>query len=210
VKIGILGSGDVARALAAGFLKRGDDVMLGTRDASKLAQWKAAAGGRASVGSFAKTADFGEIVVLATHGMSTLEVLEAADESSFHGKVVIDATNPIEVDNGKPRLAIGLDDSLGERIQRAIPRARVVKAFNTVGSSSMVDPQFAGGPPTMFVAGNDDAAKRDVADVLKAFGWDAADLGGIETARYLEPMCFAWIAYGIKNGTWHHAFKLLR
>jgi hypothetical protein len=210
MNVGILGSGDVAKALAAGFLQRGDTVMLGTREPEKLAEWKATAGPKASVGSTGHAAEFGEIIVLATHGMATLEVIEAAGEGAFADKIVIDATNPIRESDEGPRLAIGFDDSLGERIQNAIRRASVVKAFNTVGSPEMVNPKFAGGPPTMFIAGDDDEAKSDVTQILRDFGWETADLGGIHNARYLEPMCFAWIAYGIKNNTWHHAFKLLR
>jgi 8-hydroxy-5-deazaflavin:NADPH oxidoreductase len=209
MNVGILGSGDVAKALAAGFLQRGDTVMLGTREPEKLAQWKASAGSRASVGSTAQTSEFGEMLVLATHGMSTLEVIEAAGEGAFADKVVIDATNPIREGDEGPYLAIGLDDSLGERIQNAIRRAKVVKAFNTVGSPEMVNPKFAGGPPTMFIAGDDDAAKAEVTGILRDFGWETADLGGIAASRYLEPMCFAWIAYGMRNHGWHHAFKLL-
>jgi predicted dinucleotide-binding enzyme len=210
MNIGILGSSDVAQALAAGFLKRGDAVMLGTREPEKLAAWKTDAGANASVGSTARTAEFGEIIVLATHGLATLEVIEAAGEGAFADKIVIDATNPIREGDEGPYLAIGFDDSLGERIQNAIRRANVVKAFNTVGAAEMVDPRFTGGPPTMFIAGDDDAAKSIVTTILRDFGWDTADLGGIHAARCLEPMCFAWLAYGIKNGTWHHAFKLLR
>lgn len=210
MNIGILGSGDVAKALAAGFLNRGDTVMLGTREPEKLGAWKATAGANARVGSTAQTAEFGEIIVLATHGMATLEVIEAAGEGAFADKIVIDATNPIREGTDGPYLAIGLDDSLGERIQNEIRRANVVKAFNTVGSAEMVSPKFTGGPPTMFIAGNNDAAKEQVTGILRDFGWETADLGGIEAARYLEPMCFAWIAYGIKNNGWHHAFKMLR
>ena len=209
MNIGILGSGDVAKALAAGFLKRGDAVMLGTREPEKLADWKAAAGAKASVGSTARTAEFGELIVLATHGLATLEVIEAAGEGAFADKIVIDATNPIRQGADGPYLAIGLDDSLGERIQNEIRRAHVVKAFNTVGCAEMVDPKFAGGPPTMFIAGENDAAKAQVTAILTDFGWTTADLGGIHASRYLEPMCFAWLSYGIKTGTWHHAFKLL-
>ncbi len=209
MNIGILGSGDVAKALAAGFLQRGDTVMLGTREPEKLAAWKATAGANASVGSTAQTAEFGEIIVLATNGLATLEVIEAAGEGAFADKIVIDATNPIRIGDEGPYLAIGFDDSLGERIQNEIRRAHVVKAFNTVGSAEMVDPKFAGGPPTMFIAGENDAAKAQVTTILRDFGWETADLGGIHASRYLEPMCFAWLAYGMKTGTWHHAFKLL-
>lgn len=183
--------------------------MLGTREPEKLAAWKATAGANASVGSTAQTAEFGEIIVLATNGLATLEVIEAAGEGAFADKIVIDATNPIRIGDEGPYLAIGFDDSLGERIQNEIRRAHVVKAFNTVGSAEMVNPKFAGGPPTMFIAGENDAAKAQVTTILRDFGWETADLGGIHASRYLEPMCFAWLAYGMKTGTWHHAFKLL-
>lgn len=209
MNIGILGSGDVARALAAGFLERGDDVMLGTRDPEKLKQWLGEHS-KASVGSFADAASFGEIVVLALLGSATISVLQQAGASAFDGKVVIDATNPLRFDEHGPQLFVGFDDSLGERVQRALPKARVVKAFNTVGSPEMVHPSFEGGPPSMFVAGDDAAAKDAVNGILRDFGWDVVDLGGIAASRYLEPMCMAWVVYGMRRNAWHHAFKLLR
>jgi 8-hydroxy-5-deazaflavin:NADPH oxidoreductase len=210
MKIGILGSGDVAKTLGAGFVSRGDEVMLGTRDVAKLTDWLSEHP-KTRAGSFEDAATFGEIVVLATLGAATIGIIDAVGAAPFAGKVVIDATNPLRFDEAGPHLSVGFDDSLGEQVQRAIPRARVVKAFNTVGSQHMVHPDFQGGPPTMFVAGNDDAAKRTVQQILKDFGWDVADLGGIESSRYLEPMCLAWLVYGIRNGGgWHHAFKLLR
>jgi len=208
MKIGILGSGDVATSLAHGFLSRGHEVMLGTRDAAKLADWQTEHAG-ARVGSFAQSAAFGEIVVLATLGTATESAIEQAGPQNFGGKVVIDATNPLNFDNGI-HLAIGFNDSEGELVQRTLPMSKVVKAFNTVGNQYFVDPQFAGGPPTMFIAGNDDGAKREVAKIIESFGWESADLGGIESSRYLEAMCMAWLAYGAQSGTWHHAFKLLR
>jgi len=209
MKIGILGSGGVAQSLGAGFLGRGDTVMLGTRDPAKLKEWLEQHP-KASVGSFKDAVTFGEIVVLATLGTAVVSVIESCGASAFEGKLVIDATNPLRFDDEGPHLAVGFDDSLGEQVQRALPDARVVKAFNTVGSQHMVHPQFESGPPTMFLAGNDDAAKQAVVSILHDFGWDAADLGGIESARYLEPMCMAWVAYGRGAGNWHHAFKLLR
>jgi len=209
MKIGILGSGDVAKSLARGFLSHGYEVMLGTRDAAKLAPWLKEQHPSAHVGSFEQTASFGEIVAIATLGTATLSAIEQAGPRNFAGKVVIDTTNPLSFGDKKIQLAIGFDDSLGERVQRALPKARVVKAFNTVGNQYFVDPQFDGGPPTMFIAGNDDAAKNEVVKILQSFGWESADLGGIESSRYLEPMCMAWLAYGAHSGTWHHAFKLL-
>jgi predicted dinucleotide-binding enzyme len=209
MKAGILGSGDVAKALAAGFLGRGDAVMMGTRDPAKLNEWLEQHP-KASVGSFKDAATFGEIVIVATRGTAAVSVIESAGAAAFDGKLVIDATNPLRFDETGPQLAVGFNDSLGEQVQRALPGARVVKAFNTVGSQHMVHPQFDGGPPTMFFAGNDDGAKQTVAAILRDFGWDVADLGGIESARYLEPMCMAWVVYGRGAGNWHHAFKLLR
>jgi 8-hydroxy-5-deazaflavin:NADPH oxidoreductase len=208
MKVGILGSGDVAKSLAHGFLSRGHEVTLGTRDSAKLTGWQKEHSG-AQVGSFAEAATFGETIVLATFGTATVAALEQAGPGNFDGKVVIDATNPLRFDDKGPHLAVGFDDSLGEQVQRALPDARVVKAFNTVGNQYFVDPHFEGGPPTMFVAGNDDAAKRQVEEIIESFGWESADLGGIESSRYLEPMCMAWLAYGARTHSWHHAFKLL-
>ncbi|MBV8118018.1 MAG: NAD(P)-binding domain-containing protein, partial [Candidatus Eremiobacteraeota bacterium] len=203
------GSGDVAKALGDGFLGRGDAVMLGTRDANKLKDWLEQHP-KASVGSFKDAATFGELIVLATLGSADAAVIASADAASFAGKVVIDATNPLRFDETGPHLSVGFDDSLGEQVQRALPGARVVKAFNTVGAPHMVRPQFDGGPPSMFIGGDDDAAKQTVTTILRDFGWDVVDLGGIDAARCLEPMCLAWVEYGRRNGTWNHAFKLLR
>lgn len=209
MNVGILGSGDVAKVLGDGFRSRGHHVMLGTRDANKLAEWKAAGGANASVGSFADAATFGEIVVLATHGMATEEILRTVGAAAFDGKIVIDATNPLTFDESGPHLAIGFSDSLGERVQRALPGARVVKAYNTVGSPLMIDPKLEGGPPDMFIAGNDDAAKASVVQMLREFGWNSIDMGGIEASRLLEPLCMVWVVHGLRSGAWTHAFKFL-
>lgn len=209
MNVGILGSGDVAKALGAGFLSRGHGVMLGTRDEAKLADWQGEHPG-AKVGSFADAAEFGELVAIATLGMAAQSAIELAGKQNFRGKIVIDATNPLRFDATGVHLAIGFSDSLGERVQAALPESRVVKAFNTVGNQFFVDPNFAGGLPSMFVAGNDDGAKAEVGKILESFGWEMVDLGAIESSRYLEPICMAWMAYGATTGTWHHAFKLLR
>jgi 8-hydroxy-5-deazaflavin:NADPH oxidoreductase len=210
VKVGVLGSGDVGKVLAGGFLKLGHEVRIGSRSPEKLQEWAAGAGGGASAGTFAEAAKFGDIIVLATHGEGTQSAVELAGAGNFDGKVVIDATNPLDFSSGGPQLSIGFNDSLGERVQRWLPNARIVKAFNTVGNAHMIDPQFPGGPPTMFIAGNDADAKKIVTQVSEAWGWDVADLGGIESSRWLEAMCMAWLAYGSTNGTWRHAFRLLR
>lgn len=210
VKVGVLGSGDVGKVLAGGFLKLGHEVRIGSRSPEKVKEWAANAGAGASTGTFAEAAEFGDIIVLATLGEATQSAVEMAGAGNFDGKVVIDATNPLDFSSGGPQLSIGFNDSLGEKVQRWLPKAKVVKAFNTVGNAHMIDPQFPGGPPTMFIAGNDADAKKLVTQICEAWGWDVADLGGIESSRYLEPMCLTWVLCGIHTGSWNHAFKLLR
>lgn len=212
MKIGILGSGDVAQALAKGFLGIGDEVKLGAREArnEKLAAFVQKQGGKASQGTFEDAAKFGELVILATLGVANEAALAAAGPKNLEGKIVIDTTNPLDFSSGGPALAFGHTDSAGERVQRQLPGAKVVKAWNTVGNAHMINPDFPGGPPDMFIAGDDAEAKARVSEILRRFGWGVCDLGGIVASRYLEPMCMAWVAYALKNGGWNHAFKLLR
>ena len=212
MKIGILGTGDVGRALGSAFAKLGNDVKLGSRDPNKpeAVAWAKAAGARASVGTFADAAGFGELVVIATLGSATETALRSAGIERFRGKVVIDTTNPLDFSTGKPVLYVGRTDSAGEQVQRLLPDARVVKAFNTVGNALMFQPKLAGGPPDMFICGNDDGAKNTVTAILGDFGWGTVDAGGIEASRGLEPMCLVWVGYGARTNTWTHAFRLLR
>ncbi|MGH7281074.1 MAG: NADPH-dependent F420 reductase [Polyangiaceae bacterium] len=210
MKVGILGSGDVGKALGKGFVKHGHEVKIGSRDTSKLDAWVKENGAKASAGSFADAAKFGELVVLATLGNAVESVIGLAGKESFDDKVVIDATNPLKMEpNQLPQLSIAGNDSLGEQVQRWLPKAKVVKAFNTVGNAYMVDPKFEGGPPDMFIGGDYDGAKHTVTEILKSFGWGVVDLGGISASRYLEPMCIVWVHHGIKSGKWNHAFKFL-
>jgi 8-hydroxy-5-deazaflavin:NADPH oxidoreductase len=211
MKIGILGTGDVGKSLGNGFLATGHQVMMGSRDANneKAVAWAKEKG--ASTGTFADAAKFGDIVVLALLWSGTENALRLAGPGNVAGKVVIDATNPLNFPPNAPmELAVGHTDSGGEQVQRWLPSARVVKAFNTVGQAHMYQPQFAGGPPDMFICGNDAGAKQTVTEILKTFGWPAIDIGGIEGSRVLEPLCILWIGHGMRTGTWHHAFKLLR
>jgi len=213
MNIGILGTGNVARSLAAGFLRLSHAVRLGTRDphSEKVKEWLASAGKGASAGTFAEAAAFGEIAVLATSWSGTENALNLAGRKAFAGKVVIDATNPLIIRPGAPpALALGHTDSGGEQVQRWLPEARVVKCFNMVGHAHMVSPSFPGGPPDMFYCGNDAAAKETVAKLLTGLGWPSTDLGGIEYARVLEPLCILWVAYGMRTGGWNHALKMLR
>jgi predicted dinucleotide-binding enzyme len=212
MRIGILGSGEVATALAAGFLKYKHEVTLGTRSAEKLADFvKQHPGARA--GSFADAARFGEVLVLAVRGGAASEVLRSAGAASLAGKVIVDATNPIADAppvNGVLKYFTTLDDSLMERLQREFPDARFVKAFNSVGSPFMVDPKFKGGKPTMFICGNDDAARKSVTSILDQFGWETADMGKAEAARVIEPLAALWCIPGFLRNEWSHAFKLVR
>jgi hypothetical protein len=213
MKIGMIGSGSVGQILGKAFVTLGHDVTIGTRkpDDDKLKAWAKEAGSRAAVASPAEAARFGDIVVLATAWSGTENAIRLADPKNLTGKIVIDVTNPLVfAGNGPPTLALGWTDSAGEQVQRWLPAAKVVKAFNIAGGAHMFRPQFPGGPPDMFIAGNDASAKAKVTDILKAFGWEVIDIGGIEGARYLEPLAMLWIVYGFKTNTWNHAFKLLR
>lgn len=214
MKIGILGTGDVGQALGNGFVTLGHDVMMGSRSANndKAAAWAKSARSNAKNGTFADAASFAEIVVLATLGVANDAALDAAGHENLDAKILIDTTNPLDFSNGvPPRLAISGDDSGGERVQKRVAGARVVKAFNTVGNAAMFRPDFPGGPPDMFIAGNDDDAKAKVTEILKDFGWGTVhDLGGIESSRYLEAMCLVWVLSALRTGAWNQAFKLLR
>jgi 8-hydroxy-5-deazaflavin:NADPH oxidoreductase len=211
MKVGILGSGDVAKSLASGFIKHGHQVTLGTRDAAKLKDFVAQHRG-AQPASFADAAKFGEVVVLAVKGTAALDALKAAGAANLAGKPVIDATNPIAEappTNGVLKFFTNLDQSLMEQLQSAFPDASFVKAFNSVGNAAMINPQFKGGKPTMFICGNDDEAKTTVHGILDQFGWETADMGKAEAARAIEPLCMLWCIPGFLRNDWFHAFKLL-
>lgn len=211
MKIGILGTGDVGKAIGKGFVTLGHDVKMGARDAqnAKAAAWATETGPKASTGTFADAAAFGEVIVLATLGSANEAALLAAGPERFKGKLVIDTTNPLDFSGGfPPKLTPG--ESGGEQVQRLLPGAHVVKAFNTVGNAHMFRPNFPGGPPDMFICGNDEGAKKKTGAILEAFGFGVIDIGGIGASHYLEAMCVVWVMHGGKSGSWNHAFKLLR
>jgi len=210
MNIGIIGSGQVAKALAAGFQKHGHSVMVGTRDPSKLAAWAAENSG-AKVGSMADAAKFGEAIVLAVKGTGALDALKLAGDS-IAGKTVMDTTNPIAAEppvNGVLKYFTNINDSLMERLQAAHPEAHFVKVFSSVGNTRMVNPEYPGGLPTMFICGNDASAKQTVTKILDQFGWETLDLGAVEAARAIEPLCILWCIPGFLQNEWTHAFKVL-
>jgi predicted dinucleotide-binding enzyme len=213
MRVGVLGTGEVGRRLAAGFQSRGHEVMIGSREATKpeLSEWLSGQGSGIEAGTFDQAAAHGELAVLAVLGDAAEQAISAAGPENFKGKVVIDAMNPLDFSGGfPPKLSISGEDSLGERVQRALPEAKVVKAFNTIGNPYFVDPSFSQGEPTMLIAGNDEDAKGTVREVLREFGWsDTIDIGGIEGSRELEAICIAWVKIGGVRGAWDHGFKLL-
>jgi predicted dinucleotide-binding enzyme len=211
-KIGIIGSGIVAKTLAAGFLKYGYEVMVGTRDVSKLAEWQNNAGAGALVGSFADTAKFGELIVLAVKGNVAKNALTLMGQENLSDKTIIDTTNPIAEAppvNGVLKFFTTLDKSLMEELQETFVKANFVKAFNSVGSASMVNPSFDS-KPSMFICGNNEQAKKQVSIILDQFGWETADFGMVESARAIEPLCMLWCIIGFSKNQWSHAFKLLK
>jgi 8-hydroxy-5-deazaflavin:NADPH oxidoreductase len=215
MKIGILGSGDVGRKLADGFIELGHTVEIGSRNPyqDKITEWMAKHDKtKVFSGTFAEAASFGELDVIATLWTGTVDAIKMADPKNFANKIVIDVTNPLDFSKGMPpRLAIGHEDSAGETVQRMLPDSKVVKAFNIVGNPHFMHPDFHGGPPTMFICGNDGEAKKAVMDdILTKFGWETIDTGGIEGARLLEPLALLWITHYFRTGNGNHAFKLLQ
>jgi len=211
MKIGIIGSGTVAQTLAAGFIRHGHEVTLGTRDAAKLAEFASKTPG-VRIASGAVAAAFGDVAVLAVKGSAALQAARDAG-AGLDGKPVLDTTNPITDSppvDGVLSYFTGPNDSLLEQLQREYPKARFVKAFNSVGAARMIDPNFTNGPPTMFIAGNDADAKTLATRLLAEVGWDVADMGTAVAARAIEPLAMLWCIPGFRENSWMHAFKLLR
>ncbi len=212
-RIGIIGSGIVGKTLAGGLLKAGHPVLLGSRDNDKLATLKSELGNGLQTGNVADAVAFGDIIVFAVKGSIAESVIKGADPEKLAGKVIIDTTNPIADAppvNGVLQYFTGPNESLMERLQRAAPKARFVKAWSCVGNGFMLNPAFPGGSPTMFICGNDPVAKLTVKDLLTSFGWDCEDMGMAESARAIEPLCQLWCIPGLRDNRWTHAFKLLK
>ena len=215
MKIGILGSGIVGRVLGSAFIAEGYEVMLGTRNVQKedVVQWLSQ-NATAKAGSFKETAIFGDIIVLAMSGDVAEQVIKTSGIENFKDKIVIDATNPIDHTrppvNGVLPYFTTMDESLMERLQKLLPAAKLVKAFNSVGNHFIYKPGFNGQLPTMFICGNDEDAKQTVSKILDSFGWETADMGMVEAARAIEPLCMLWCISGILRNEWTHAFKLIK
>src|SRR6478609_6460482 len=210
-KVGVIGSGQVAQILAAGFMKHGYDVMVGSNHLDKLEDWKSK-NADAKLGNFHEASNFGDIIVLAVKGTAAESII-ATIAPNIDGKTVIDTTNPIAAappTHGVLKYFTTMESSLMERLQKLAPKAKFVKAFNSVGNVYMVNPSFPGGKPTMFICGNDKGAKKKVTAILDQFGWETADFGFAESAQAIEPLCILWCIPGMIRNEWHHAFKLLK
>ena len=214
MKVAVLGSGIVGQVLATAFLKEGHEVMLASRSITKpeVTDWQAK-NPTGKIGIFSAAALFAELIVLAVKGDKAAAVLDLADVNNLTGKIVIDATNPIDENrppvNGVLNFFTSLDGSLMEQLQAKVPGANFVKAFSCVGNNLMYKPQLSA-VPTMFIAGNDDAAKQTVTQILTSFGWETADMGKAAAARAIEPLCILWCIPGMINNQWMHAFKLVK
>lgn len=213
LKIGILGSGTVAKTLADIWRNLGHEVCLGTRDPEKadIAEWvKQRPGIR--MGTFESAAKFGDVVFLSVLGRVAESALELAGPENLSGKTIIDTTNPISdepPENGVLRYFTGPNESLGERVQAKVPAANVVKAFNSVGSVVFAHPKFSGQTGTMFICGNNESAKEQASTLIREVGWELYDCGAITSARALEGLCILWCSRGFQDKGWTHAFKLL-
>ncbi|MGV3641247.1 MAG: NADPH-dependent F420 reductase [Adhaeribacter sp.] len=215
-KIGILGTGMVGNTIGTKLIQLGYSVMMGSRSArnEKAAAWVAANGGTASAGTFAQAAQFGDIIFNCTKGEISLEAFKMAGPEHFAGKIIVDIANPLDFSQGMPPSLIPAwsnTNSLGEEIQKLLPEAKVVKTLNIVNCEVMVDARKSGGEPTMFMSGNDAAAKAEVQDILRQFNWtDIIDLGDITTARGTEMLLPIWLRTWQATGNGHFAFKIVR
>jgi predicted dinucleotide-binding enzyme len=212
MKVGIIGSGVVGKALSRGFIKHGYEVMVGSRQPQKLEDWKSEISPDLRTSDLSDTASFGDVIVLATKGTAATEAIKLAGIENLEGKTVLDATNPIADAapvNGVLKFTTSLDDSLMEQLQRLAPEVNFVKVFNSVGNAIMVNPQYES-KPTMFICGNNDEAKQAAKKILDQFGWEVEDMGKVEAARAIEPLCILWCIPGFLENRWTHAFKLLK
>src|SRR5262245_43335853 len=206
MRIGVLGTGMVGNAIASKLMSLGHYVMMGSRtvDNAKAATWNKMAGARGTVGTFADAAAFGELVFNCTQGASSLAALRAAGAANLDGKIVVDVANVLPPERAG-------SESLGEQLQNAFPRAKVVKTLNTINCELMVNPSRLPESHTLFISGNDAGAKTKVRELLQAFGWtDVMDLGDIATARATEGYLPLWSSVRKQLGTLSFNIKIVR
>lgn len=212
-KIGIIGSGPVGIALANGLQSHGYEIMIGTNDPEKYADIQSKTHGRIQIGTFDQTAKFSDLVILAVKGKAAEEAIHKTGIENLTGKTVLDTTNPIEEvppTNGVLHFFTDLNESLMERLQKLAPDVNFVKCFSCVGNTFMVDPKFGDTKPSMFICGNNEDAKARTKQLLDEIGWETEDMGKVEAARAIEPLCILWCIPGMIRGQWMHAFKLLK
>lgn len=205
-KIAVLGSGAVGITLANGFEQLGNSVVLANRSGHDVEGWSG------KVSTYTAASKIADIVVLAVKGLVAEEVIQQT-KANVKNKIVIDTTNPIAgtpPENGVIKYFTSLDESLMERLQTIAPDANFVKAFSSVGNAFMVNPKFKDTKPTMFICGNSPEAKDKVTRILDNFGWETQDVGGVKSARAIEPLCILWCLPGFTHNQWNHAFKLLK
>jgi hypothetical protein len=210
-KIGVIGSGTVGRTLALGFDKHGYETMIGARRPEKVNTFRNQERPNIAVGTFEEAAVFGEIIVLAVKGTAAKDVARTL-KNDLEGKIVIDATNPIAdmpPEDGVLRYFTSLERSLMEDLQEIVPKAKIVKAFNTVSSHNMVNPDFGDDIPSMMICGNDEDAKKRVGEIVNEFGFEPEDFGSVKGARALEPFVMLFCIPGFLRNSWTHGFKML-
>jgi predicted dinucleotide-binding enzyme len=209
MKIGVLGSGNVGTALARGFKETGHDVRIASREGNKLAAFTKETG--IAEGRFTDVAAFAEVVVIAVKGDIAVELAKSL-AAQLAGKVVLDTTNPISgpAVNGLVPYFTAANESLLQRLQQAVPAARFVKAFNSVGAGLMVKPKLPVGKPAMFICGDDAAAKATTTALLAELGWNTEDVGPAALGHAVEALCQLWCAPGFLKNDWAHAFAMLR
>ena len=210
--IALLGAGNVGTTIGTGLDKHGHRVVLASREPNgdKVRAWVDEMGEEASSASYDDAIAAADCVFFCVPGRAIEETLAAIDTAALEGRVVVDVTNDTAVTaDGALTLKRGLEDSAAQIIQRTAPGARVVKAFNTTGVHSMVEPKVQCGPPSMPICGDDAAAKETVGEIVREFGWEPVDLGGVDTAPVLEATLLPWLLYGRATGRWDHCLKFV-
>lgn len=215
MKLGVLGTGMVGNTIATKLVQLGHEVKMGSRTAGneKAVQWAKANGAKASNGTFAEAAEFGEIIFNCTAGSASLEALKLAGAKNLKGKILVDISNPLDFSKGMPpTLTVCNTDSIGEQIQRAFPDAKVVKTLNTINCNVMVTPHIVPGPHDIFMSGNDAKAKAKVREIVTDwFGWKSViDLGDITTARGPEMYLALWVRLMAVNQTPNFNIRIVK